>query len=375
MKFKANGWVVGEKYFKKSHKAFYCSIGHPDRRREERRLGTDASMADDLRTEIISSIIRDGAPSLDMGVRELCKLFLEHSKANQSTKTYLGYRGLLLSFTNTLSPNLRVRDLLKAHVENWLTRIYPAKTTNPNTRRGAVVAVKRVFNWAVKQMGWIDRSPLEGYPTPRAVPRKTLLTPEQWAVVLSHYRPEDPFHDFLRVMVCTGCRPQEVRIIAARHIDWKRQVARLAEGEVPGKKLARVVRLPSDVVAILQKWAAKYPDGPMLRNADGNPWTANAVTSRFRRLQKKVTGFRPFAYLARHSFITLLSQTGDASVGEVAEISGHTDATMVLKVYGNHFDNRQDHLLNCVERVDPLGEKAKRGEEVSDAQADDGDGE
>ena len=44
---------------------------------------------------------------------------------------------------------------------------------------------------------------------------------------------------------------------------------------------------------------------------------------------------------------------------------------MVLKVYGNHFDKRQEHLLKCVEQVDPFGEKAKlRGESLAAPAAD-----
>ena len=266
--------------------------------------------------DIIAAARREGTPSPDSTVRDLCFQFLDQSKANNSHKTYLGYCTYLKSFCESLPPSLRVREMLKAHLENWLTKTYPAKG-NPNTRRAAVVAVKRVFNWSVKQMGWFDRSPLDGYPTPAGVPRETLLAPEQWATVLGRAMPDDPFHDFLRVMICTGCRPQEVRIMAARHINWKRQTAFFERGEVPGKKSrARTVRLPSDVVAILRKWASKNPQGPVLRNEDGNPWSSTAVVSRFRRLQKKVPDFRPIAYLSRHSFTTLLCEAGDADVAK-----------------------------------------------------------
>ena len=264
MKFKLGPWVVGDMYKKKSHKAYYCVVTHPDKRREERRLGEDKNGAEGRRAEIIAAIRREGVPSLDSLVRDLVFQFLDYSKANNSHKTYLGYKTYLESFCKSLQPaSLRVRDLLPAQVDMWLTKRYPAKTTNTNTRHDAVVAVKRVFNWAMKQLGCIERNPVAGYPTPPNMPRKTLLFPEQWAKVLSFYPPEDPFHDFLRVMICTGARPQEVRVMEARHINWQRQAAYFTTGEIPGKaSRPRTLRLPSDVVAILRKWALEVPGRP-----------------------------------------------------------------------------------------------------------------
>src|SRR5208282_5086015 len=59
MKFQSEGWVVGDKFWKKSHKCFYCDIVHPDRRREQRRLHEDANTADGMRAEIIAGVQRE----------------------------------------------------------------------------------------------------------------------------------------------------------------------------------------------------------------------------------------------------------------------------------------------------------------------------
>ena len=119
----------GRKYWKKSHKAFYCVVVHPDRKREERRLGDDANQAEGLRAEIIAAIRREGTPSPDSTVRDLCFQFLDQSKANNSHKTYLGYCTYLKSFCESLPPSLRVREMLKAHLENWLTKPIPRRAT------------------------------------------------------------------------------------------------------------------------------------------------------------------------------------------------------------------------------------------------------
>ena len=347
MKVSVNGWIIGDKYWKKTHKGYYCVLVHPDRRREDHRLDPDANKAEELRANLITAIKREGRPSADYGVRDLCFLFLDYVKANNAKKTYTGYLSYLKSFCATIPATLKVRDLKLAHIQNWLTRKYPA-TGNTNTRRGAVVCLKRVFNWAVNDMEFFDRNPLTKMKSPPAAARATFLSKDQWATVLSHYKTDDPFYDFLKVMLRTGCRPQEARIMGTRQIDWKAKKAVFADGEVPGKKGVREILLTDEAVAILRKWTLKYPDGPAMRNEDGNPWTSTALNSRFVRLRKKLP-FRAHCYLARHSVATDMLLAG-ASTGAVSAVLGHRDATMVLKTYGKHIERREDHLRECLTR-------------------------
>lgn len=69
----------------------------------------------------------------------------------------------------------------------------------------------------------------------------------------------------------------------ARHIDFNAGVARFTEGEIPGKKGEREILLDEETVTVLQKWALKYPEGPVLRNTRGKPWGKNSLNSRFQR--------------------------------------------------------------------------------------------
>jgi hypothetical protein len=54
---------------------------------------------------------------------------------------------------------------------------------------------------------------------PAKVCQATRLTKEQWDEVLPHYQP-DPFQDF------TGCRPQEIEVMAARRLDLATMMVR-----------------------------------------------------------------------------------------------------------------------------------------------------
>jgi integrase len=345
---KIGEWRIGEKYFKKGHGCWYVELRHPDGHRESRRLDADADTADDLLRDITKDIAAQGTPSPDYAVKDLINLFLAHAEANNAKKTFRWYRKFLRSFAATIPAALKVRDLKLHHVHNWLTRAYPL-TGNINTRRGAIVAVRRVFLWAMVDMEYLSRDPLAKLKRPAAVTRPVCLSKDQWATVLKHYPPEDPFHDFLRFMLLTGCRPQEVRIITARHIDWQENLVRFAEREIPGKTHGRDVELTDEAAMLLKKWALKHPEGPVMRNEDGNPWKPSALTSRFRRLKKHLP-FNAHCYLARHTVATDLLENG-ASAGAVAAILGHRDATTVLKTYGSHIDRRRQHLRDCLKKA------------------------
>jgi integrase len=208
-------------------------------------------------------------------------------------------------------------------VQNWLSKRYPA-TGNQNTRHDAISAVKRVFNWAVNDMGYFERNPLAKLKKPPRVPRNTFVTGDQWEQVFGKIRDADPFKDFLRFMLETGCRPQEARIIERRNVDWT--LKRVHLEKVPGKKGPRDILLTDAALALLQKH--DLPNGPIFRNRNGVAWKPDAINCRFQRLQK-LLGFKVHAYLARHSKAVELLEAG-ASAGAVAAILGHQDATMVL---------------------------------------------
>lgn len=341
-------WKVGKAYWKDSHSCFYCVVTHPNGRREERRLDPDRHKADVARSTIVTNVQRHERPTADFTVRALCNAFLDYSKANNAPATYEWYMAFVKPFAESLPHGLRVRDFNKSYVQSWLAHAYPA-TGNTNTRHDAVSAVKRVFNWAANDMEYFDHNPLARLKKPQKKPRSGCLSRKQWDEVLSHFAEGSPFRDFLEILLLTGCRPQEARVLTAKHINWETRRAHFAEGEVPGKKGERDILLTEAALVILRKWALRYPKGPLLRNEKGGPWQPAAINSRFVRLRKKLS-FNAHAYLTRHSVATDMLEAG-ASAGAVAAVLGHQSPTMVLEVYGKHIEEREQHLRDALERA------------------------
>jgi integrase len=348
---------IGPAYWKAGHKAYYCNIRYESGRREQRRLNTDEKEADQKRGKLLTDMENERPPSRDMPVRQLLDAFLSWDEANSSLKTYKWHRGFLRTFSESISAKLRVSDLQLHHAEKWLTEHYPKKS-NPNTRHAAVACLKRVFNWAVRDMEYFDRNPLAKLARPAKRHRGTCLSHEQWDTVLAEVGEDDPFHEFLRVLLETGTRPQQARLLEARHVNFNAKVVHFEDGDVPGKRGAQDFPLSETAAALLRKLALKQPNGPLLRNRKGNPWTPAAIHSRCERLRKKLP-FRAFCYAARHTYAMDLIDAG-ASAGVVSTALGHKDKTVVLKVYGNHFDQRDKRLRECVEAAAQQRNEARR---------------
>src|SRR5260221_461995 len=94
---------------------------------------------------------------------------------------------------------------------------------------------------------------------------------------------DEAFSDLVLVVWYTGCRPQEVARVEARHIHngfWK-----FPKAESKGKRRERIVYLIPKAEKIVKKWVARNPEGPIFRNVDGKPWRATAFNSRFNVIQ------------------------------------------------------------------------------------------
>lgn len=348
-------YKVGKKYRKASHNCWYCMVEHPDGRRQERRLDPDEEAAEGIRQSIIEEVKKAGRPSLDCTVDHLIQLFLTHVEANNARDTYKFYKHFLASFKASIGTTLAVRDLGLHHVQNWLSKHYPVKG-NQNTRHNAIAAIKRLFNWAVRDMGYFNYNPLSGLKKPQRTHRETCPSMAQWNQVLGYYGATDPFRELLTVMIDTGCRPQELRVLEARQLDLAAKpfpVIRFADGDIPGKKWGRDVRLTDRAVEILNRRALQNPQGPLFCNENGNPWTKDALKCRFLRLKhKERLSFKVSCYSARHSLATDLLDNG-ASAGAVAALLGHRDPTVVLKFYGKHIEQRAEHLQGLLDKARP----------------------
>jgi len=205
--------------------------------------------------------------------------FLTWTSENRAPDTYERYKRFIQSFV-TLQGRRSISTLNTSHVTAWLN---VQKGWNSTTKRNAITALQRGFNWAVTNRG-LERNPIRGMQKPEAKTRTTVITAEEFAEILSHVA-EAPFRDLLLVSYDSGIRPQETKQLEARHLQIDKQRAVIPGEEAKGGR-TRVIYFPTErSLEIIKRLAGERADGPLFRNSKGNPWTAFAVNLRFKRLQ------------------------------------------------------------------------------------------
>lgn len=243
-------------------------------------------------------------------------------------------------------------------------------------------------------MGLIGASPVRHVEKPRAGRRDVVITPEEYAWILGQVRDQE-FRDLLVVCWETGCRPEEVLAVEARHVDLDGGRWVFPPDEAKGKKAHRLVYLTDRAIEITRRLMVTHPEGPLFRNTGGRPWHPYALNCRFGRLRlaqgrqriqqlgplppkiKRINGIqrrdpeakaaheeavrrrrKQIAELAwehgtkwrlyhfRHSFATRMLESGMDAL-TVSALLGHADGAMLAKVY-SHLSKNGAYLRDAV---------------------------
>jgi integrase len=307
------------------------------------RLGADREAAERTFHELLAAE-PDHQPAHPQSVIVVMDTFLDEASF-KSAETRKWYQKHCQSFVDFLRNEglrgLRVADFAPLHVNRWLNS---HATWSDGTKNGACRAVQRAFRWA-NQRGYLKVNPIAFVPDkPPPGRRENIIGTEEYQAILALVR-DDDFKDLLIVSWECGCRPQESLRVEKRHFNAKNNRWEFPAKEAKGKRKVRFVYLTDNAVTITRRRMFRYPEGPLFRNTDGNPWTTSAVNCRFVRLQKHI-GRKIALYDFRHSFTEQLRQAGVDSVN-IATLLGHADLSMVGRVYA-HPHVSPDHLLKML---------------------------
>jgi integrase len=374
-------------FFRTARRAWFVQVAG-----KQINLGPDRDAAFGRYHELMGRPKPAAQPVTADTVLSVLDAFLDWCQRHKAGRTYDWYRGYLESFARTVPSGLTTDRLRPFHVQQWLDA-NPAWKTG---KRGAVIAVQRAFNWAVR-MGLIAANPIRSIEKPKPGRRDHVITAEEFGIILSLVRDEG-FRDLLTACWETGCRPQEALSVEARHVDAANGCWVFPVEESKGKKHQRIVYLTDAALAITRRRMLANPRGPLFRNTDGVPWSASSLNCRFARLRlalgrmklaelgrtppklKRLTqpqrsdaavraahqaavierrreiaalarrhAPRYSLYTFRHSWCTHALERGVDAV-TVAVLMGHRDTTMISRVY-SHLMQRRDHLRDAVRKA------------------------
>jgi integrase len=281
----------------------------------------------------------------DLKVCQVCDLFLDYSAKHHSPDTFRSYKDFLQDFCEMYG-TLLANDLKPLHVTRWLDA-HPGWN---GSRRNAVVAVKRAFNWADAE-GLFQPNPIKSVKKPPQRHRDRILTPEERQEILGAIK-DRHFREFVFAMMETGARPGEVRRVTAAHVNLDLGVWIFKEHKTAKRTgRPRAIYLTPAMVELTRKLVAMYPEGPLFRgprSKRGN--TRNGVRCRFRRLREKLPHLAGvISYTMRHSFATQALVNG-VGIAHVAELMGHVDTSMVSSHYA-HLAGNVQHMREAAKRA------------------------
>lgn len=324
---------------------YYAQVGG-----QQLQLGTKKGHAEKRLKELLQSRPRQTGPN--PRVEDLVATFLAWSAKNNEPGTYGWYKSHLDNFKAFLPSGLRLTQLKRFHLTNWLSECYAGMSAN--YRNAAGRCAKRAIQWCEDEQLIEVRSPLAKAKLPEPERRELTIDEPQWQTLLNLLENRwghnyDDFREFLTVIWETGCRPFEARIVEARYFDSTNRCWRFPTKLSKGKKRQRIVYLTDEAYAITERRALKYPVGPIFRQQDGGPWDKNAIRCKFRRLKDKLGLPELCSYTLRHSFATRMLQAGvDSHV--VAKLMGHTSTRMLEQRY-SHIDCKPGFLLGVLNRA------------------------
>lgn len=330
---------------------YYIQLG-----KKQIRLDPDLTLAKQMARKLIDAkekgapvIVKEVSSGSSPLVAEIFDGFIEWTNSNRAATTADAYQARLGHVVKSLvltgiAKTLTVDQFRPHHVSAAITS-HP--DWSDNYKGDVARACERAITWAVQQ-GLIDRNPILGMDKPGRRAREMVVSPKEYEEILSKIK-YDELRDLVEITWETGLRVQEVRLIEAKFVDLKNQRVVLPVSKSKGKKVVRVVYLGTNrSIEILAQCCERYPEGPVLRNRRGGPWTKDSINSAFCRLQKKL-GVKYHLGALRKSFATEALKNGVDAV-TVAHLMGHRDTSMIARFYG-HVHQDPEHMARSARKA------------------------
>lgn len=225
----------------------------------------------------------------------------------------------------------RLQDTVKVNIGNG-KRKDTGRPISKSTIHRELSIVRAILNWGVRRRMLLV-SPMIGYEMPRRDDKKILPPTEaEFSAILKHAAPH--CRRLILISYYTGLRPgkEEAYGITWDHIDLETGTITIISAKKGGIP-TRVVPINPDLAEHLKQWKEEDKDHlkyvihwnhRQIKTSMKTAWSAAKKRAGITR------SLRP--YSLRHKSISdMLSAGGD--VGAVAEIVGHPDPQMTLKVY------------------------------------------
>jgi integrase len=163
------------------------------------------------------------------------------------------------------------------------------------------------------------------------------FSPDEVEMLLTHA--EGKLKNYLGIALNTGMRPSEIlglmrQDIKDGHIHIQRSVTKDGVGQCKNKASRRIIPILEVVKPYLYDQMEKSKGFYLFEFKGHRLWDAGYFRRPFYELQARLGIPRRSLYDTRHTFATAMLNSGQFRVLDIAAILGHTNANMIMTVYG-----------------------------------------
>lgn len=267
--------------------------------------------------------------------------------------------------------SLPMKDLKSTHIQRWIADCKQKKGWSHNYAHLRLRILRTAFKWAATEGELISSSPFCRKGKTMRLPsadlsiKRLAITEAEHSILLekAKRRKRGNFAELLMLLYATGARPSELYKACAD--EWqpdtqaividpadKRAVGRLKNRRHLlrlGRK--RVIRIPDNLVSVMEKLVKDRPEGRIFFTENGKPWSddTKVIASRIRGLVRHLRkqgkevrrGLTLYSY--RHSFITRWLTAGHNPI-------------LLCELLNTSMDMLQTHYSHLLEAKDQLKE-------------------
>ncbi len=315
------------------------------------RLGKDKDAAETQFKFLMRQAEKGTSADPNVTFGDVADAYLAFAHKAHCADRYRHCKERLQEFKDHVGDAARAKDIRARHVEAWLK----GKALAGGSERLYKGILLACLNWAARpksQKGgeMIPENPLRGQlhlPPTGSRGKEAVWGQETFDQVLAVSSPA--FVDLVRLLAWTGARPSTATRIEARHYNKAQSrwdCEDLYRGRPTATKYVTHVRLLNpESRELVERLNKEHPDGPILRNSFGNPWTPNSPQIYLTNLKVKFKHSKDLdwpaglcVYGLRHTFATTFLRQFPNEIEYLRVLLGHKNYKMIFAHYGHLID-------------------------------------
>ena len=285
-------------------------------------------------------------PGRAITIKEYLDGWLKQISDQLKTSTWNDYRKTINNHLIPAFGHIHLSELKRTHIREWASDLEVSNKRIANLLSPLRVALQEAVDDEL-----IESNPLYGWTYKRRLPPKSTddidpFTPDEQIAIMDKLVGQG--RNLIQFAFWTGLRTSELVALEWGDIDWPRGMVRISRAHTQaaheaettktraGVRDVKLLPLALDALKTQKQHSMLHPSERVFLNPrTGEPWTGDQPIRRTlwtHALKRAGVRYRR-PYQTRHTYASMMLSAGESPLW-VAQQMGHSDWTMIARVYG-----------------------------------------